>query len=167
MTGVDVASRLFDLLQPMRGFPPIQIFVLGLLFGLLAVPLVQLTGNAPPTAPVNKVQGGAGQPGGVTKPVEAPAIIRLRYAHRPLSVSLKNDGRELLEKADLTSAVIEVKARIKVSRDGNELSLEARWPEGTPDTALTIEVEPDGFDTRRETRWSGGAALSEILTFHW
>lgn len=172
MTEVDVASRLFDLLQPMRGFPPIQIFILGLLFGLLAVPLAQLTGTAPRMVHKeadrhDEVKGGQERPGGPRKPVEVPAIIRLRYAHRPLSVSLKSEGHELVQKVDLSAPVIEIKARIKVSHDGNELSLEAKWPEGTPDTAMTIEVEPDGFETRRETRWSSDAALSEILTLLW
>jgi len=141
----------------MRGFPPIQIFVLGLLFGLLAVPLVQLTGNTPQVILHMDER----------KHVEVPAVIRLRYAHKPLSVSLKSEGRELLEKVDLSSPLIEAKAKIEVSHDGNELSLEAKWPEGTPDTALTLEVEPDGFETRRETRWSSGATLSEILTLIW
>lgn len=150
----------------MRGFPPIQIFVLGLLFGLLAVPLVQLTGNAP-VKTSDEHAGGSEHPEGDHKHAEVPVIIRLRYAHKPESISLKAEGQELLAKLDLSAALIEVKARIEVSHEGNELSLEAKWPEGTPDTALTVEIEPEGFDTRSETRWSSAAALNEILTFHW
>ena len=173
MTKVDAGGRRFDLLQAMRGFPPIQIFILGLLFGLLAVPLVQLTGNAPPPSHDEahqdgaEVKGGTEHPEGEHKHVEVPSLIRLRYAHRPLSVSLKSEGKELLTKLDLTVPLIEMKAMIEVSHEGNEFSLEATWPEGTPDTALTLEIEPDGFDMRTETRWSSAAALSEILTLTW
>ncbi|GEP42745.1 hypothetical protein BGE01nite_20360 [Brevifollis gellanilyticus] len=114
-----------------------------------------------------EVKGGDQHPEGEHKHVEVPALIRLRYAHKPLSVSLKSNGEELLTKLDLSEAVVEVKAKVEVSHDGNELSLEAKWPEGTPDTALTVEIEPEGFETRRETRWSSGPTLSEILTLIW
>ncbi|MES2594292.1 MAG: hypothetical protein V4662_03095 [Verrucomicrobiota bacterium] len=157
----------------MRGFPPIQIFVLGLLFGLLAVPLVRLTGNAP--RPVDEehasgaqdLKGGGDHPQGEHKQVKVPAIIRLRYAHKPLSISLKSNGEELLTNLDLSKPVLEIKAEIEVSHDGNELSLEAQWPEGTPDTAMTVEIEPEGFETRTQTRWSSDTKLSEILTLIW
>lgn len=160
----------------MRGFPPIQIFLLGLLFGLLAVPLAHLTGqegHAVQDAPLAQagdaqvVKGGAEHPGGEHRHVEVPAVIRVRYAHRPLTISLKSGGHELLTGPDLAASPVEVAAEIEVSHDGNELSLEARWPQGTPDTALTVEVEPEGFETRSVTRWSDGPALMEILTFTW
>ncbi len=146
----------------MRGFPPIQIFVLGLLFALLAVPMVQLTGNATHTP---EVEPTAAQTRAEKKPV--PAILRLRYAHRPTSISLKSEGRELFAKLDLTASPAELETEIVLSDDGNEFSLDAQWPAGTPDTALSLEIEPDGFDAKSETRWSSGTALSEILTFTW
>jgi hypothetical protein len=146
----------------MRGFPPIQIFVLGLLFGLLAVPMVQLTGNA---THIPEVEPTAAQTRAEKKPV--PVTVRLRYAHKPVSISLKSEGRELLAKLDLSASPAEVKTEIAVSNDGNEFSLDAQWPAGTPDTALSLEIEPDGYDAKSETRWSSGAALSEILTFTW
>jgi hypothetical protein len=165
----------------MRGFPPLQIFVLGLLFGLLAVPLAHLTGQAP--RPVEErngastsadhagesqvVKGTSEHPEGEHKHVEVPALIRVRYAHRPLSLSLKAEGTELLTKLDLNNSPVEVTAEIEVSHDGNEFNLEAAWPPGTPDTALTVEIEPEGLDARTETRWSTEASLHEILTFSW
>lgn len=146
----------------MRGFPPIQIFVLGLLFALLAVPMVQLTGKATHTP---ELEPTAAQTRAEMKPV--PAILRLRYAHKPASISLKSDGRELFTKLDLESSPAELETEIVLSDDGNEFSLEAKWPEGTPDTALSVEIEPDGYDAKSETRWSADAALSEILTYSW
>ena len=165
----------------MRGFPPLQIFVLGLLFGLLAVPLAHLTGQAThPSAesgvsPAHVgheagsmvVQGASEHPEGEHQHVEVPALIRVRYAHRPLSISLKSEGQELLPKLDLSASPAEVSAKIEVSHDGNEFNLAATWPPGTPDTALTVEIEPEGLDARTETRWSTEASLHEILTFSW
>lgn len=162
----------------MRGFPPIQIFILGLLFGLLAVPLANLTGLGRQAGQAHEdhdghdhdpkvVKGGTEHPEGEHKHVEVPALIRLRYAHKPLSISLKSGGRELLAKLDLAASPAELQTEVEVSHEGNEFSLEARWPEGTPDTALTVEIEPDGFDARRETCWSNGPELAEILTLTW
>jgi hypothetical protein len=165
----------------MRGFPPLQIFVLGLMFGLLAVPLAHLTGQAPRQAAEpdhssshaghdagsKEVQGASEHPEGEHRHVEVPALIRIRFAHRPLSVSLKSEGQELLPKLDLSASPAEVSAKIEVSHDGNEFSLAADWPPETPDTALTVEIEPEGLDARTETRWSTDAGLQEILTFSW
>lgn len=146
----------------MRGFPPIQIFLLGLLFALLAVPMVQLTGNATHTPEVEPADS---QTRAEKKPVHA--ILRLRYAHKPNSISLKTEGHELFAKLDLTASPADLDTEIVLSKDGNEFSLEAQWPAGTPDTALSVEIEPDGYDAKSETRWSSGATLSEILTFTW
>lgn len=169
----------------MRGFPPVQIFILGLLFGLLAIPLVQLTTGftVKPAeqgdhdhghdhdheehSEAQVVKGGTEHPEGEHKHVEVPTLARLRFAHKPLTVSLKQGAEELAQKLDLTASPVEFKTAIEVSHDGNELLLSATWPEGTPETALTLELEPDGFETRRETRWSSGAAMEEVLTFSW
>ncbi|MEQ1749620.1 MAG: hypothetical protein ABL974_09380 [Prosthecobacter sp.] len=161
MTEVDAGARLLDLLQTMRGFPPLQIFLLGLAFCLLAVPLSQLTGNVAQVkaAPVMAKAGDV--------PVKSAAVIRLRYAHKPLSISLKQGGLELLTKLDFTSSPAEEQTSMTISKAGNELELTATWPPGTPDTALTLEVEPDGLETRSETRWSDDATLNEIITFLW
>lgn len=113
------------------------------------------------------VQGASEHPEGEHRHVEVPALIRIRHAHRPLSVSLKSEGQELLPKLDLSASPAEVSAKIEVSHDGNEFNLEAVWPPGTPDTALTVEIEPEGLDVRTETRWSTDTGLHEILTFTW
>lgn len=150
----------------MRGFPPLQIFLLVLAFGLLAVPMVQLTGQVQPSSSAAlERENESAQEKAANQKVEA--LIRLRYAHRPVSLSLKQEGRELLKDVDLTTSPIEVSTELAISPDGNELTLQAQWPDGTPDTALTFEVEPDGLDSRTETRWSAGSSLEEILTLTW
>ncbi|MEN3940071.1 hypothetical protein WJU23_02175 [Prosthecobacter sp. SYSU 5D2] len=165
----------------MRGFPPIQLFLLGLVFCLLAFPLASLTQGYGEAAAAQEhgghhhevgegvavVKGGSEHPEGEHKHVEVPVLVRLRFAHAPLTVSLMQGDEELAEKLDLSASPVEFKAGMEVSHDGNELIVSATWPEGTPETALTVELEPDGFETRSETRWSSGTELNEVLTFTW
>lgn len=171
-------AKGLTLLQLMRGFPPVQLFLLGLVFCLLAFPLASLTqgyGDAASShdqarlhdGDMQIVKGGGEHPEGEHKHVEVPVLVRLRFAHPPLTVSLMQGDEELAEKLDLSVSPVEFKAGMEVSHDGNELIVSATWPEGTPETALTIELEPDGFETLSETRWSSGAELNEVLTFTW
>lgn len=147
----------------MRGFPPLQIFLLALAFGLLAIPLVQLTGKAAnDPAPSTAVE---------EKPAaqndNVPTLIRVRYAHKPTSISLKQSGQELLSGAALTESPSETQVKMTISKAGDELELTAAWPPGTPETALTVEIEPDGQELRSQTLWSTDAALNEIFTLIW
>lgn len=172
----------------MRGFPPVQIFILGIVFGLLAWPLVQLTtGYGGPASAASghghdhdhdhdhsghggaekEVKGGTDHPEGAHKHVEVPTVVRVRFAHRPLTLSLKQGNEELAAKADLSASPAEFRTELEVSHEGNELVVNATWPEGTPETAVTVELEPDGFESRSETRWSSGTTLDEVLTFKW
>jgi hypothetical protein len=113
------------------------------------------------------VKGSHDHPEGEHKHVEVSTLLRLRFAHQPLTVSLKQEDKELVAKLDLSASPAELKADIEISHEGNEFLLSATWPEGTPDTALTVELEPEGFDTRSETRWSSAGELNEVLTFTW
>jgi len=142
----------------MRGFPPIQIFLIALAFGVLAFPLARLTGGGEVVMSANLESAAA---------AETPAYVRVRFAHPPQSVRLMQSGRDLLAGVDLSASPAETEAGIRISPDGDELQLDAEWPEGTPDTALTIEIEPDGRETREQTRWSTGSTLSELLLFQW
>lgn len=147
----------------MRGFPPLQIFLLALAFGLLAIPLVQLTGSMTnaPTPAFKLAESSAAA-------VETvPTLIRLRYAHRPTSISLKQAGRELLGALQLVESPNETRVQMLISKAGDDLELTASWAEGTPETALTLEIEPDGHELRSQTSWSNGTAVNEILTFIW
>lgn len=176
----------------MRGFPPIQIFLLGLVFGLLALPLASLTGVKLPSfggsshaghdhhdhdhdhdhgtadGDVKVVKGGDEHPEGEHKHTEVATWVRIRFAHAPQTLSLKQGDKEVLKQPlDLKQSPLEVKAELEVSHDGNEFILAATWPEGTPETAVTVELEPESFETRSETRWSSGTQMEEVLTFTW
>lgn len=128
-----------------------------LAFGVLAVPLVNLT-TARKAVAVQK----AVQAAGLHK-----TLVRLRFAHPPKSASLKYGEKELLEKPDLASSPVELDADLEIPAEGIEFILSAEWPDGTPDTALTLELEPDGLDTKSETRWSLGSTMTEVISFQW
>lgn len=140
----------------MRGFPPIQLFLLCLAFIVLAVPLSHLTGNTS-NAKVIKVAE--------KETPEVKALVRLRFAHKPSTLSLKIADKELITTTD--ASPLEVDAVLLSTQDGVDVFLSATWPENTPDTALTLELEPDGLEARSETRWSSAGSLDEVITFSW
>jgi hypothetical protein len=181
------AGPVPSLLQTVRGFPPIQILLLCVAFTALAFPLGHLTGHDIFARHAEShrhdhddhedhhhdeggpkvVQGSEEHPEEEHVHAAVPALVRLRFAHKPLTVSLKQDGKELLKGIDLAASPAEIKAAIGVSHEGDEMEVTATWPEGTPETAITIEIEPDGFDIRSLTRWASEAELNEVLTFQW
>lgn len=140
----------------MRGFPPIQIFLLALTFIVLAVPLSQLTGNVIPAKPVAAPE---------VESASVKALLRLRYAHKPKTLSVKIADKELL--TEIEASPVELTTSLPSPKIGVDVFVNATWPEGTPDSAITLELEPDGLATRSETRWSSDGSLDEVITFVW
>ncbi len=140
----------------MRGFPPIQLFLLCLAFIVLAVPLSHLTGN---TSNAKVIQPA------VKEAPSVKALLRLRFAHKPATLSLKIADKELITTTD--ASPLEVDAVLLSTAEGVDVFLSATWPDNTPDTAITLELEPDGLEARSETRWSAAGSLDEVITFSW
>jgi hypothetical protein len=140
----------------MRGFPPIQLFLLCLAFIALAVPLSHLTGNTHNAKVI--------QPA-VKETQRVKALLRLRFAHPPTTLSLTLADKELIASAE--ASPLELHAVLPATQDGVDVFLSATWPQNTPDTALTLEIEPDGLEARSETRWSSASSLDEVITFSW
>jgi hypothetical protein len=140
----------------MRGFPPIQLFLLCLAFIALAVPLSHLTGNTHNAKVI--------QPA-VKETQRVKALLRLRFAHPPTTLSLTLADKELIASAE--ASPLELHAVLPATQDGVDVFLSATWPQNTPDTALTLEIEPDGLEARSETRWSAAGSLDEVITFSW
>ncbi len=147
----------------MRGFPPLQLLLLSIVFGVLAVPMIQLTR---PFVPQVKAATQAEVKSGEKK-ATVKVLVRVRFAHPPTSVSLIQEGKELLAGVEKTHSPLEVSSEIHATHEGEEFLLAASWPEGTPDTAITVEVEPDGADSQSRTLWSNEGQLSEVLSFQW
>lgn len=141
----------------MRGFPPIQIFLLVLTFVVLAVPLSHLTGTTGPAKAAVAEK--------VVQVKDVKALVRVRYAHRPATLSVKIGEKEVI--GGIEDSPMEVDASLPSPKDGVDVFVKATWPEGTPDSAITLEVEPDGLATRSETRWSSAASLDEVITLEW
>ncbi|MEZ5386137.1 MAG: hypothetical protein R3F13_11545 [Prosthecobacter sp.] len=140
----------------MRGFPPIQIFLLCLVFGVLAVPLSHLTGETSKAKAVESAPA-------TTPRVEA--LLRVRFAHRPATLSLKIGEENVI--AEVGDSPMEVEVSLSAPDHGVDVFLAATWPDDTPDTAITLEIEPDGLESRSETRWSSAGSLDEVITFIW
>ena len=140
----------------MRGFPPIQIFLLALAFVVLAVPLSHLTGT------VTQAKTAAVK---VVEEKSVKTLVRLRYAHKPVTLSVKIADKELM--VGIQASPIELTTALPSVKDGVDVFLSATWAEGTPDTSITLELEPDGFASRSETRWSSAGSLDEVITFEW
>lgn len=143
----------------MRGYPPVHLLILMLAFGAMAVPLAHLTFAKP----------GVAAPGARPKADSKliPSLLRLRFAHKPKSISLTLGGHELLSAPSFDSLTFEMTTGLDIPADGIEFILSAEWPDGTQDTALTLEIQPDGLDTKTETRWSLGASMTEVISFQW
>ena len=142
----------------MRGFPPLHLILLSLIFAIIGIPLYRLTSAGPVRQEESEPVAGA----------KTAAYIRLKYAHRPTEVSARLGTDDLLKGISLDETSIESEVQIAIPPDGFEIILSAKWPEGTPDTALTLEVEPAGLDSKKETRWtSGSPELNEVIVFDW
>jgi len=140
----------------MRGFPPIQIFLLCLAFIVLAIPLSQLTGAA------SHAKAAAVK---VVEEKSVKTLLRLRYAHKPATLSVKIADKELI--GGIAGSPMELQTALPSVKDGVDVFLSATWADGTPDTSITLELEPDGFASRSETRWSAAGSLDEVITFEW
>ena len=144
----------------MRGSPPVQLALLLAGFILVAVPLMQLTNarsleGAPPVQVMS--QAGAA----------IPAMLRVRFAHRPVELSIMHDGKDLMKGVDVSASPVETGLELVIPKEGIEFQVSAKWPEGAPDTALTLDLEPDALDAQSHTRWSVGGAMQEIFVFQW
>lgn len=142
----------------MRGSPSTQLALLILGFFLLALPLVRMT------------QGKAAGQAVAAKPVEGvsrPVFVSVRFAHQPLTLSLKSNGRELMPSSVPMTSPVGAMCQMETPAEGMEFVVSAAWPEGTPDTALTIEVQPDGLETRKETVWSMDRHVLDAVSFAW
>jgi len=141
----------------MRGFPPIQILLLCLTFGALAVPLSHLTGENSHAKVKSSPSPEAAS--------SVKALLRLRFAHQPTSLSLRvADQQDITE---IAASPLEADVTLPALEHGVDVFVIATWPEGTPDTAVTLEIEPEGLEMRSETRWSSAGGLDEVITFTW
>jgi hypothetical protein len=148
----------------MRGFPPVQIFLVALCFVFLAVPLGCLT-RSPASAPT--AQRGTDSPKADSSDPRLPTRIELRFAHRPSVLRLTAAGRDLLKGVKLDASPLMIEAPLEIEDELIELELIATWPEGTPSTPISVDLEPRGLQSVSLTRWSQDGGIDELLPFRW
>jgi hypothetical protein len=142
----------------MRSSPLLLLVCVLLGFGGLAVPLSRLTTARP--APAREESH-------VAAAAAVPTHLRVRFAHQPERVSLRQDGRLLAEFNRPSENPAEAGIALAIDDSQVELGFEAVWPSGTPATALTIEIEPDGIDPREMTVWTDTATATGVASFAW
>jgi len=140
----------------MRGSPPIQLFLVVLALVGVAIPLLRLTGKAAISAPM------ALKETVVEKTVTAHVCVR--FVHKPETLSMKLEGRELVEKAVWGEQEVEFDAKLPTVA---EMVVSATWTYGAPNQAMSIEISPDGKDMHEKTVWSSSGSLSEVVLFQW
>lgn len=154
----------------MRSSPLMLLALVAIGFALIAVPLARLTG-AEGARHGDTMASALPETTSGAHAHEVASVVRIRFAHAPLAVTLTQEGRPPAvfgPPADPATGQSELAATLIISEETPlDLLVEATWPDGTPPTALGFEVEPDGHDTRRATVWAEGAAVTELLTFSW
>jgi hypothetical protein len=132
-------------------------------FALLAIPLSHLTFARLDETPMALVK--------VEKQEneKVPTFMRVRLAHKPSTLSLTVDGKELLsaDQQKPQELDLSLEAPLTIPAEGVEIFAKATWPEGTPDTAVTIDLEPSEKDPKSQTNWSAGTELGSAYLFQW
>ena len=147
----------------MRGFPPLHVIIFAVAFALLAIPLSHLTFARIDETPLALVK--------VEKQESSqiPTFIRVRMAHKPDTLSMTVDGKELLsaEQQKPQELDLSFEAPLTIPAEGVEIFTKATWPEGTPGTAVTIDLEPNDKEPKSETNWSTSTGLKSSYLFQW
>ena len=157
-SGVDGWAGKCDLLAFMRGFPPVHLLFLVLMYGLVAVPLVQLTGR-----PVLREEAVLQQKDGA----ELALRLELRFTGKPAAIHLLVEGEEWLAAADGQGSPLELERSLPLNDDGLELQLEVEWPEQAEPGVVTLTVEPEGLEARSVTFWAEDGGVDEWIRFEW
>jgi hypothetical protein len=130
-------------------------------FLILAWPLLELThGQRPASAPAPAVSSAE---------TGTLAYLRLRWAHLPAQLIIRQQERVLFQLQPDALSPTEQSLNLRLSERSAELSVTARWPAGTPETALSLELEPEGMDAQTQTHWTSSSSqdMEQLFVFNW
>jgi hypothetical protein len=146
----------------MRGFPPLQLVIAIIGLALLAIPLVHLTRGA---ARSQSSETSAVPP--AVKATSRSAVVRVRFAHEPLRLKIRQGDRILLSAVPAVKSPLESEVPIFIGAQAPDFFVEAAWPAGTPETAVTLEIEPDSLETQADTAWSDQGVMNCLFHLAW
>jgi hypothetical protein len=143
-----------------RGNPIKEWIIFSILWLLLLIPVIRLTGSRKPAAHVPSVQKSVAAS---LQQKEATAVIR--YTGQPLSIKISQQGRTRRRIDAPPAGGIENTLTLDFEGSGIEIQLQAEWPDDS-EHALEIELIADNLDARKAHLWAD-RELNEIVSFEW
>lgn len=150
----------------MRSLPLLEAFLLMLVLGAAAIPIVRLT----TTQPVPQVRHSHAPGESHATGTRATCYVTIRTAHPPQSLTILHEGTPVLDLSEPPPATLDLEWNFRpehLGPAGLELDVRAVWPDTLEtETALEITLEPDARDARSATLWGTGDT-QDFLTFTW
>lgn len=144
----------------MRGFPLINLLLVLLLLGGMAVPLIMLS--------MDQDEGEKPIVSSVQEQSEVrPCKVSVRLVHQAESAQLMV-GETVLHAWKFTEPELEfdVKLGLQFVDDGTEFEMQLKYAESVPETVAEITLEPEGHKEQKQNVWGNGET-AETLHFSW
>lgn len=143
----------------MRGYPPLQLLLVVIGFGLLSLPLYHLTCRPQDmrddtTASVQEAE----------KPRDRKATLQVRCAHAPESLELLTTRGSLITWKQETQWPQNTSFTYTPGKTV-EIAIAAAWAKSIPSTAVSLEFIPEGQTAQSKTLWSQDAEMDDVFQF--
>ncbi len=143
----------------MRGYPLLQLFLVGCLFAAAGFPVWKVTHPAAAAAAPVPVAATAEAP-----PAETALELHASFAPAPADFRLSYLGRVVLEGRG-PQAEFQGQATVTLPKDGGDFALEAHWTGTTTPAAARVAFRfPDGHAVERSVWSDAGGSMVELLT---
>lgn len=150
----------------MRSLPLLEAFLLLLLLGVAAIPIVRLTTSQP----VRVIRHSHVPTDFKSTGNWATCYVTIRTAHPPSALTILHEGNTFLDITNPPPATLDLEWNFRpehLGPAGLELDVRAVWPDTLEtETALEITLEPDARDARSSTLWGTGDT-QDFLSFTW
>lgn len=143
----------------MRGYPPLQLLLVVIGFGLLSLPLYHLTCR--PQAMREKITVSEQE---AEKPRERKATLQVRCAHAPESLELLTAKGSLVTWKQETQWPQNTNFSYTPGK-AVEIAISAAWAKSIPSTAVSLEFIPEGYPAQSKTLWSQDAEMDDVFQF--
>jgi len=143
-----------------RGNPIKEWIIFSILWLVLLIPVIRLTGSRKPKEidTVNQESASAS-----IRATKATAVIR--YTGKPLFINIGQHGKTLYRIEAPPAGETEQRLTLGFEESGVEILLQAEWPDET-EHALEIELIVDNLEERKANLWAQ-QKLDELVSFSW